>query len=123
MGRRDDLEDTSEGADVDPEGPEDEFLPEDFADDPDDVRPRSTRKRVGRGGQMIGAALIGLAEVLAPKPKVEIPIEIATPGEPPNIDTKGLDEAFGDDGERLVGPPMDRLKSQIRSTQSVKRRR
>ena len=79
----------------------DEFSPEDFADDPNDIAPRSTMKRVGKGGQLIGAAMIGLAEVLQPRPKQEIPIEIANPGEPPNIDRDGLDEPLGNDGARL----------------------
>lgn len=100
-----------------------EYLPEDFADDPDDDRPRTQLKRVGRGGQMIGAAMIGLAEILQPRPKQEIPIEIATPGEPPNIDTGGLDEVFGERGDRLVGPPMDHIKARGRSTTRTKRRR
>ena len=59
------------------ENPEDEFLPEDFEDDPTDDRPRTAIKRVGRGGQMIGAAMIGLAEILQPKPKAEIPIAVS----------------------------------------------
>ena len=109
----------------DPEDPEDadEFPPEDFADDPYELRPPTTIKRVGRGGQMSGAAMIGLAEILQPRPKAEIPIEIATPGEPPNIDTTGLDEPIGVGTERMVGPPMDDLKAKARTGRTVKRRR
>jgi hypothetical protein len=88
-----------------------------------DPRPRSTRRRVGVGGQMVGAAMLGLAEILQPKPKQEIPIEIANPGEPPDIDRKGLDEALGDTGDRIVGPPMDRIKSTGRDGRPAKRRR
>ena len=115
------IDDIDEGDVVDPE----EFLPEDFADDPDDVRPPTTLKRVSRGGQMIGAAMIGLAEVLQPRAKAEIPIEIETPGEPPNIDTNGLDEPFGIVGDRMVGPPMDQLRARGKGkvTRTTKRRR
>ena len=100
-----------------------EYLPEDFEDNSDDPRPRTQLKRVGRGGAMIGAAMIGLAEILQPKPKQDAPIEIATPGEPPNIDTNGLDEPLGAQGERMVGPPMDYLKARGRPTSRLKRRR
>lgn len=101
----------------------DEFLPEDFEDDPDDTRPKSTMKRAGRGGQMIGAAMIGLAEVLQPKPKQEIPIEIVTPGEPPNIDTDGLDDALAGTTSRMKGPPLDSVKAKARAGRPAKRRR
>lgn len=107
----------------DAETPDDEFPPEDFADTDPDPRPKTTLRRVGRPGQMIGAAMIGLAEVLETRPKAEIPIEIATPGEPPNIDTDGLDEPFGVGSERMVAPPMDRLKAKTRAGRTVKRRR
>jgi hypothetical protein len=90
-------------------------------DDPHDPSP-TTLRRMSRGGQMIGSAMIGLAEVLQPKPKVEVPIEIATPGEPPNIDIDGLDEPFGE-ARRMVGPPMDQIKAKGRSGRSRKRRR
>jgi hypothetical protein len=95
--------------------------------DPDDFDPaavdNATLRRKSRGGQRIGAAMIGLAEVLQPKPKVEVPIEIATPGEPPNIDTDGLDEMIGPSGERMVGPPMDTIKAKAKRTHVTKRRR
>lgn len=101
----------------------DEFLPEDFEDDPNDTRPKSTMKRAGRGGQMIGAAMIGLAEILEPKPKQEIPIEIVTPGEPPNIDTDGLDDAVAGTTSRMKGPPLDAVKAKARVSRPTKRRR
>jgi hypothetical protein len=102
---------------------DDEFLPEDFEDDPNDDRPRSTRKRVGLGGQMIGAAMLGLAEVLEPKQKQDAPIEVTNPGKPLDLDKDGLDEAFGNDGSRLQGPPLDAVKAKARSGRPVKRRR
>ena len=105
------------------ENPEDEFLPEDFEDDPTDDRPRTTMKRVGRGGQMIGAAMIGLAEILQPKPKAEISVEITNPGKPLDIDKDGLDEIFGATGDRLKGPPLDSVKARARVGRPAKRRR
>ena len=72
---------------------------------------------------MIGAAMIGLAEVLEPKPKAEVPIEIETPGEPPNIDQDGLDEPWGESGERMVAPPMDDIKAKASASKTTKRRR
>ena len=77
---------------VDNVADDDEFLPEDFEDDPNDDRPRTTRKRVGLGGQMIGAAMLGLAEVLEPKQKQDAPIEVTNPGKPLDLDKDGLDE-------------------------------
>jgi hypothetical protein len=103
--------------------PDDEYLPEDFEDDPDDTQPRSTLKRAGRGGQMLGAAMIGLAEVLQPKPKQEIPIEIVTPGEPPNIDTDGIDDTVAGTTSRMKGPPLNEVKARARAKRPVKRRR
>jgi hypothetical protein len=83
----------------------------------------TTLRRTSRGAQMIGAAMIGLAEVLEPKPKVEIPVEIAAPGEPPNIDLDGLDEPWGEQGERMVAPPLDQIKAKSRAGRTRKRRR
>jgi len=103
--------------------PANEPDPADFLDEPEDERPPTTLRRKPRGGQMIGAAMIGLAEVLDPKPKADVPIEIETPGEPPNIDQDGLDEPWGDAGERMVAPPMDTIKAKSGSTKAVKRRR
>ena len=103
--------------------PNDEFLPEDFEDDPNDNRPRTTRKRVGLGGQMIGAAMLGLAEVLEPKQKQDAPIEITNPGKPLDLDKDGLNEAFGDSGSRLQGPPLDSEKAKARPGRPAKRRR
>ncbi len=105
------------------ENVEDEFLPEDFEDDPNDNRPRSTRKRAGLGGQMIGAAMIGLAEILEPKPKREAPIEVTNPGKPLDLDRDGLDESFGAAGARMKGPPLDSVKARARAGRPVKRRR
>jgi hypothetical protein len=102
---------------------ENEPSPEDFEEGSDDPRPPVTLKRMSKGGQLIGAAMIGLAEVLEPRPKVEVPIEIATPGEPPNIDTNGLDEDIAGGSNRMVGPPLDRIKSKQRVGRTTKRRR
>ena len=103
--------------------PDDEFSPEDFDDDPDDDRPKSTLKRTGRPGQMLGAAMLGLGEILQPKPKQEIPVQFETPGEPPDIDRKGLDEVFDSTGRRLQGPPLDAIKARATKPQRRKRRR
>ena len=100
----------------------DEPSEEDFLVDPDDAPP-TTLRRKSRGGQMIGAAMIGLAEILESKPKVDVPVEIAAPGEPPNIDLDGLDEPWGAQGERMVAPPMDDLKAKAAPSKTVKRRR
>jgi hypothetical protein len=72
---------------------------------------------------MLGAAMLGLAEILEPRPKVEVPIEIASPGEPPNIDLDGLDEPLGPMGDRMVGPPMDEIRAKARAGRTSKRRR
>ncbi|MEY4373546.1 MAG: hypothetical protein RL219_2315 [Actinomycetota bacterium] len=106
-----------------PDSDDDEFAPEDFDDDPTDDRPRSTVKRASRPGQMLGAAMLGLGEILQPKPKQEIPVQFETPGEPPDIDRKGLDEVFGAEGKRLSGPPLDTIKSRAALVKRIKRRR
>lgn len=101
----------------------DEFAPEDFEDDPNDTLPRSTLKRAGRGGQMLGAAMLGLAEVLEPKQKPRIAAIVDHPGEPLDLDRRGLDESFGDDGSRLKGPPLDEVKAKAHAGRRIKRRR
>lgn len=101
----------------------DEFAPEDFEDDPDDQRPRSTIKRVGKGGQMLGAAMLGLAEVLEPKQKPRPAAIVDHPGDPLDLDRRGLDESFGDDGSRLKGPPLDEVKARAVAGRRIKRRR
>jgi len=101
----------------------DDFAPEDFEDDPNDTLPRSTLKRAGRGGQMLGAAMLGLAEVLEPKQKPRIAAIVDHPGEPLDLDRRGLDESFGNDGSRLKGPPLDEVKARAVAGRRIKRRR
>ena len=101
----------------------DEFAPEDFEDDPNDTRPRSTIKRVGTGGQMLGAAMLGLAEILEPKQKPRIAAIVDHPGEPLDLDRRGLDESFGEAGSRLKGPPLDDVKAKAHTGRRIKRRR
>jgi hypothetical protein len=67
--------------------------------------------------------MMGLAEILEPKPKVQVPVEIANPGEPPDLDRNGLDEPLGSSGDRLKGPPLDEVKARAHAKRTVKRRR
>ena len=59
---------------------------------------------------MLGAALLGLGEIYNGPKKDQHVIEVEASGDPPNIDTDGLDELLSD-GSRLTGPPLDRVKA------------
>ena len=76
--------------------------------------PAPPRRSSIRGG-VLGAAMLGLREVLEGPKKEQIVIQAEAPGEPPDIDRRGL-EAELDDGRMAVGPPLDDLKDKAKAT-------
>lgn len=78
--------------------------------DADAVTPPERRKP---RGTYIGAAMLGLQQAMFGKVKEETVIEVEASGDPPNIDLDGLDTPFVA-GSRLVGPPLDQIKSRAR---------
>jgi hypothetical protein len=107
-------------ADDDSDGP-DEFDEADFADPDPTLVPRPPVRRRTGAGTMLGAAMLGLREVLYGKVKEDSVIEIESSGDPPNIDIDGLDELFGDD-QRLVAPPLDQIRARGRHRRANRRR-
>jgi hypothetical protein len=83
------------------------------------VPPARPRRASVRGG-VLGAAMLGLREVLEGPKKEQIVIQTDAPGEPPDIDRRGL-EAELDDGRLAVGPPLDDLKDKARATRRSRR--
>ncbi len=74
-----------------------------------------------RGG-MLGAAMLGLRDVLEGPKKEKIVIQAEAPGEPPDIDRRGF-EAPLEDGSLAVGPPLDDLKDKAHATRRSHRLR
>jgi hypothetical protein len=92
------------------------------ADDYDNSRPgQSPQRRKGGAGTMIGAAMMGLRDILYGKPKEETPIEIEASGDPPNVDLDGLDVQL-DENRRAVGPPLDEIKARAVQNRRARRR-
>lgn len=88
----------------------------------DDDGPRAPPKRhKGGGGVMLGAAMLGLRDVLYGKPKEDTAIEIEASGDPPNVDLDGMDMAI-DENRRAVGPPLDDIKARAVQNRRSRRR-
>lgn len=58
------------------------------------------RKKYGIGGAMLAGGMLGLDRMLTGKVKQEAPVEWEAPGEPLDIDRKGIDVPLED--ERIV---------------------
>jgi hypothetical protein len=58
------------------------------------------RKKYGIGGAMLAGGMLGLDRMLTGKVKQEAPVEWAAPGDPLDIDRKGIDVPLED--ERVV---------------------
>jgi hypothetical protein len=106
----------------------DETLPEheiDDADEPDpadfEIEPEfddsdlsedaaliaRARRRMGTGGAIIAGGMLGLEKILQPKVKQEAPVEWEAPGEPLDIDRKGITVPIDDEAvvRSRPGPP------------------
>ncbi len=88
----------------------------------DDEGPRVPPKRhKGGGGVMLGAAMLGLRDVLYGRPKEDTAIEIEASGDPPNVDLDGMDMEI-DEHRRAVGPPLDDIKARAVQNRRSRRR-
>lgn len=91
-----------------------------FEDRPPAPLPR--RRPSSARNSILGAAMLGLREVLEGPQKERIVIQAEVPGEPPDIDRLGL-KAELDDGSLAVGPPLDELKDRAAATRRSSRLR
>ena len=88
----------------------------------DDEGPRVPPKRhKGGGAVMLGAAMLGLRDVLYGRPKEDTAIEIEASGDPPNVDLDGMDMEI-DENRRAVGPPLDDIKARAVQNRRSRRR-
>lgn len=89
---------------------QDEDVPGDvpFEADIDDAdRVSDARRRLGRGGAMLAAGMLGLDQVLSGKKKEEAPIIVDANSDPHDIDADGIRVRVSDDAE-VVSPPLPR---------------
>jgi hypothetical protein len=107
-------EDTSAAVDELEQGPpfEDDRAPS----------PTPSRRRSIAGGSILAAAMLGLRDALEGPKEELIVIQAEVPGEPPDIDRKGL-HAELEDGSLALGPPLDELKDQAAAARRKARRR
>ena len=82
---------------------------------PTPVGPRRTSRR----GAILGAAMLGFHQAMYGKQETETVIDIEVSGDPPNIDLDGLDEDL-DAHRRMVGPPLDQIKSRRQPTRPTR---
>jgi hypothetical protein len=91
--------------------------------DIDDVdRVADARRRLGRGGAMLAAGMLGLDQVLSGKKKEEAPIVVDANSDPVDIDADGIRVRVSEDAE-VVSPPLPRTPPLVTSTSSRRRRR
>ncbi len=79
-------------------------------------------RRTSRRGAILGAAMLGFHQAMYGKQETETVIDIEVSGDPPNIDLDGLDEDL-DAHRRMVGPPLDQIKSRRQPTRTARRTR
>jgi len=97
-----------------------EFDP-DLAGDASDADAPPRPRRPKTGGAAIGAAMMGLHQIFYGPTKEEIVIQVEASGDPPNLDTDGLDASLGEH-HRLVGPPLDAIKNRATRRRKIRRR-
>lgn len=114
---RDELEDRQTALDELEQGPP-------FDDEPDEPAapaPRPRRRSLA-SNSVLAAAMLGLRDALEGPKEELIVIQAEVPGEPPDIDRKGL-HAELEDGSVAVGPPLDQLKDQAAAARRKAKRR
>lgn len=72
----------------------------------------SARRRHGALGGLVAAGMLGIDKVLGRKPREEVPIVVAAPTEPIDIDTEGIVVPL-DDLTELVSPPIPRATPKV----------
>ena len=63
--------------------------------------------------------MLGFHQAMYGKQETETVIDIEVSGDPPNIDLDGLDEDL-DAHRRMVGPPLDQIKSRRQPTRPAR---
>jgi hypothetical protein len=91
-----------------------------FDDEP--VAPAPPRRRSIASNSVLAAAMLGLRDALEGPKEELIVIQAEVPGEPPDIDRKGLHTEL-EDGSLAVGPPLDELKDRAAAARRKARRR
>jgi hypothetical protein len=109
----DELEDPQAALDELEQGPPFDDVP------PPAARPR--RRSIASNG-VLAAAMLGLRDALEGPKEELIVIQAEVPGEPPDIDRKGLHTEL-EDGSLAVGPPLDELKDQAAAARRRAKRR
>ena len=109
--QRDDPEDAlAEDDDLDDEDDELDDEDDELDDEPADghrAMVDHARRRYGTMGAVMAGGFLGLDKVLGRKAKEEAPVEWETPGEPLDIDRKGITVPLDDDAKvhSQPGPP------------------
>ena len=94
-----------------------------FEIDIDDAdRVSDARRRLGRGGAMLAAGMLGLDQILMGKKKEEAPIVVDANSDPVDIDSDGIRVQISDDAE-VVAPPLPRTAPLATSSKSRRQRR
>ena len=110
----DELEDPQAALDELEQGPP-------FDDEPAAPAPPPRRRSIA-SNSVLAAAMLGLRDALEGPKEELIVIQAEVPGEPPDIDRKGL-HAELEDGSLAVGPPLDELKDQAAAARRKAKRR
>jgi hypothetical protein len=92
-----------------------------FDDEPAAHAPRPRRRSIA-SNSVLAAAMLGLRDALEGPKEELIVIQAEVPGEPPDIDRKGLHTEL-EDGSLAVGPPLDELKDQAAAARRKAKRR
>jgi hypothetical protein len=92
-----------------------------FDDEPAAPAPPPRRRSIA-SNSVLAAAMLGLRDALEGPKEELIVIQAEVPGEPPDIDRKGL-QAELEDGSLAVGPPLDQLKDQAAAARRKAKRR
>ncbi|HEX6785660.1 MAG TPA: hypothetical protein VF076_00570 [Acidimicrobiales bacterium] len=92
-----------------------------FDDEPAARAPRPRRRSIA-SNSVLAAAMLGLRDALEGPKEELIVIQAEVPGEPPDIDRKGMHTEL-EDGSLAVGPPLDELKDQAAAARRKARRR
>jgi hypothetical protein len=73
---------------------------------------RAARRRHGALGGVIAAGMLGIDKVLGRKPPEEIPVVVAAPTEPVDIDADGITVPL-DEHTDVISPPLPRTPPKI----------
>ena len=80
----------------------------------------AARRRHGALGGIVAAGMLGIDKVLGRKPPEEIPVVVAAPTEPTDIDADGITVAL-DAHTDVVSPPLPRTAPKVAPTRRRRR--